>query len=212
MGILPDGLSEGASRPPLQHSGFSTKKMKLHTFNTLFRMNKLIPLFAGHSRWLCLLFFLVFFSACGQNGEQSPQESPLTEEDKLAIMEKVNSLTNAWLAGDKDRIIFHYTWDAVLIPHHGEEQIVGRDAIERYWFNPLYAPPKVHRMDNNVLEVTGAGNYAFVRGRGMLDYEFQNVHYSNTGNFFHVFRRTQNGWEIFRHVWTDPVPQQKQAQ
>ena len=176
-------------------------------------MNKSFSLFTGTS-WSILPFIsLAFLSACGQQPNGNAPEAALTEADKLAIIEKCNSLANAWLAGDKNRILYHYTWDAVLIPHHGEEQIVGRDAINRYWFNPLYSPPKVNRMDNNVLEVTGSGNYAFVRGRGMLDYEFQNVHYSNTGNFFHVFRRNNNGdWEIFRHIWTDPVPQQKQAQ
>lgn len=159
-----------------------------------------------------LLTVFIFLSACGQRNTTDCTDRPLSDADKLTIMEKCNSLANAWLAGDKDRILFHYSWDAVLIPHHGEQQIVGRDAIESYWFNHQYEPPKVHRMENNVLEVTGAGNYAFVRGRGMLDYEFQNVHYSNVGNFFQVFRRNGKEWEIFRHVWTDPVPEQKQPQ
>lgn len=156
----------------------------------------------------CLLFLLglSFFSCV--NSPSPSAEKPISVEDQTAIVEACNSLANAWLAGNKEAVLSHYTFDAVLIPHHGDEQIEGKDNIERYWFNPMFAPPKVNRMDNHVIEVVGSGDWAFARGRGMLDYVFQNVPYSNTGNFFHVFRRTPDGWKIFRHVWTDPVPQQ----
>ncbi len=138
-------------------------------------------------------------------------DAPLSEQDRTQILEAVNSLANAWLAGDKKGVLAHYTEDAVLIPHHGEEPSVGIKAIERYWFNPLFPPIKVNRMDNQVQEISGSGNWAFVRGRGKLQYVFMNIEYDNVGNFFQVFRRTPEGWKIFRHVWTDPVPQQKQS-
>lgn len=152
----------------------------------------------------------IALTSCQRQPAPLAPDEPLSEQDRTALLEAVNSLANAWLARDKERILSHYTTDAVLIPHHGEEPSVGIKAIERYWFNPLFPPIEVRRMDNQVQEISGSGNWAFVRGRGQLDYVFQNIEYNNVGNFFQVFRRTPDGWKIYRHVWTDPVPRQKQ--
>ena len=146
-----------------------------------------------------LLFALTLMVGC------QPKLSVYTADDEAAVRAICQQFNIAWLAGNSDDVLALYTPDAVLIPHHGEKPIAGKENIRQYWFNPEYPPTRVLKMENTIAEAEGSGDMAFVRGTGYLEYEFQHQRYSNRGNFVQIFKRSSNGWKIFRHIWNDPL-------
>jgi ketosteroid isomerase-like protein len=146
-----------------------------------------------------ILFALTFIFGC------QPKQPVYTPEDEAAVRGLCQQYAAAWLAGDAGGVLALYAPDAVLIPHHGEEPVTGKENIRLFWFNPDYPPTRVLKMENTIVEADGSGGMAFVRGVGYLEYEFQNQRYSNRGNFVQIFKRGPDGWKIFRHIWNDPL-------
>jgi uncharacterized protein (TIGR02246 family) len=132
-----------------------------------------------------------------------------TEKDEAEIRSISRQYVEAWLAGDSEKVLSLYTDDAVLIPHHGETPVEGKENIRLFWFNPTYTPTKVEEMENNIAEVEGSKDLAFLRGRGRLIYVQQGVRYQNAGNFINILKRTPSGWKIYRHMWDDPAPEEQ---
>ncbi len=134
------------------------------------------------------------------------KQNVFTANDEAAVRALCQQYNAFWLAGDSaSGILDLYAPDAVLIPHHGEDPIAGKENIRLFWFNPDFPPTRVLKMENTIVEAGGSGDMAFVRGVGYLEYEFQNQRYSNQGNFLQIFKRGPNGWKIFRHIWNDPL-------
>jgi ketosteroid isomerase-like protein len=146
-----------------------------------------------------MLFALPLIIGC------QPKLSVYTVDDDAAVRAICQQFNAAWLAGNSDAVLALYAPDAVLIPHHGDEPVAGKESIRMFWFNPDYPPTKVLKMENTIVEADGSGDMAFVRGIGYLEYEYQNQRYSNRGNFLQIFKRGSNGWKIFRHIWNDPL-------
>lgn len=146
---------------------------------------------------------ILFFSMMSMFGCQ-PKQSVYTQDDEAMVRNLSQQYVAAWLAGDADAVLALYAPDAVLIPHHGDEPVVGLENIRLFWFNPAYPPTRVLKMENTAVEADGSGDMAFVRGTGYLEYEYQNQRFSNQGNFIQIFKRGPNGWKIYRHIWNDP--------
>lgn len=134
-----------------------------------------------------------------------PDATFFTSADDAAVREVNQRYVDAWLANDADEVLSLFTDDAVLIPHHGDLPVVGIDGIRMFWFNPDYPPSKILEMENTIDEVEGSKNLAFTRGRGRLVYEFDGMTYSNSGNYLNIFKRSGDGWRIYRRTWNDPV-------
>ena len=136
-------------------------------------------------------------------GESAPFPAKAIEQVKAAHQAYVE----AWLSNDPKAIMATLTDDAILMPHHGVAPVVGKDAIQAFWFPPDAPPTKVTRIVNSVTEVDGQGDLAFVWGRSELVFEYDGKTYSNEGNYLSILRRGDDGrWRISRRMWNDPVP------
>src|SRR5262245_14027833 len=82
----------------------------------------------------CLLVASLAIAAGGCDASGDASDRQLAEADVAAIHAVIEAFRVAWLAGDKTGVLNTFTDDAVLAPHHGDPPIVGKRAIEAYWF------------------------------------------------------------------------------
>ncbi len=137
---------------------------------------------------------------------EAPESRSLSEDDRTAIKEARYRYTQA-LDGDSTAVMNSLTADAVLIPHHGDPQIEGKEAIRNFWWPPQTPPTQVTRFTSDIAEVSGNNGLAYVRGRFQLEFSYDSVFYTNQGNFLNVLVRTDEGWKLSRLIWNDPLPQ-----
>ena len=130
----------------------------------------------------------------------------LSAEEVNAVEAANQAYVDAWLANDPDAIMSTLTDDAVLLPHHGVDPVIGSKAIKEFWFPPNSPPAKVTHMVNSVTEVLGHGDLAFVWGRSELVFTYEGTVYRNKGNYLAVLKKGEDGrWRIARRIWNDPV-------
>jgi len=130
----------------------------------------------------------------------------LSAEDVDAVTAANQAYVVAWLANDPDAIMSTLTDDAVLIPHHGVDPVVGAQAIRDFWFPADSPPAKVTRMVNSVTEAQGSDHLAIVWGRSELVFTYEGTTYRNRGNYLAVLKKGEDGrWRIARRIWNDPV-------
>jgi hypothetical protein len=55
-------------------------------------------------------------------------------DDTLGIRNVLEHYRASWLSNDPDGVRSCFTQDAVLMPHHGLEPIMGMKAINEFWF------------------------------------------------------------------------------
>jgi uncharacterized protein (TIGR02246 family) len=132
------------------------------------------------------------------------------ERDRAAVTARVDSYVAAWRANDAARVCANFTPDAVLMPHHGVEPVVGMEAIKKFWWPPS-PPTTVTRFENTADEIAGTADMAFVRGHFVLEYASgspgQEKRFKNAGTFVMLMRKRAGEWLITHHMWDDPPPQ-----
>jgi uncharacterized protein (TIGR02246 family) len=132
----------------------------------------------------------------------------LDAETIATIRQAHQAYVNAWLTNDPAAVMATLTEDAVLIPHHGVDPIVGADAIRQFWFPPGAPATTVTEMINTITEVQGHGELAIVWGRNELAFTYEGKTYRNEGNYLSVLTRDDEGrWRIARRIWNDPPPE-----
>jgi uncharacterized protein (TIGR02246 family) len=115
---------------------------------------------------------------------------------------------DAWMAADARAVLAVFTPDAVLLPHHGDDPVVGRAAIERFWWPPDSPPFTLMRMEVTVDEVGGDCRIAYARGADRIDWSSGGKTLSQRGTYLNVLRNESDGtWRISHHMWDDPMPQ-----
>lgn len=130
----------------------------------------------------------------------------LSNEDVAAVRTANQAYVTAWLANDPEAVMSVLTKDAVLMPHHGDEPVIGSDAIRLFWFPPDSPPPRVTHMVNTVTEIQGSGDLAIVWGRSELEFISDGTTYRNGGNYLCVLKKGRDDrWRISRRIWNDPV-------
>ncbi len=138
-------------------------------------------------------------SACSSVNGLSPAELEAVKAAQQAYVD-------AWLANDADAVMATLTDDAIMIPHHGVDPIVGTEAIRQFWFPPDAPPTVVTHLTNSITGLEGVSGQAIVWGRSDLAFEYDGVTYSNAGNYLSVLRKGADGsWRIARRIWNDPV-------
>jgi uncharacterized protein (TIGR02246 family) len=145
--------------------------------------------------------------ACGDAASSPPA---LTRADREAIETLHDAFARGWLENDRERVLETLTADAVLLPHWGDDPVVGREAIHAFWWPPDAPATRVLRFTMQPEEIDGAGTLAFAHGRYTLAFEVPAPagprRITTAGNYLMLFRRDADGWRISHRIWNDPPP------
>jgi uncharacterized protein (TIGR02246 family) len=138
-----------------------------------------------------------------------PGGIPAADEAKIrAVLE---SYRKAWLAGDAEGVLRLFAKDAVLLPHHGAEPVIGIEAARAFWFPP--GPPvAVTELTQMVDQIGGSCDLAYARGHSRVAWiagEGSGAKtFFNAGTNLTLFRRQPDGsWRITHQMWDDPPNQ-----
>ena len=129
---------------------------------------------------------------------------PAIEVDTAALRALDQAYATEWLEGDNEGVMNLFTEDAVLVPHHGDQPIVGRDAIRQFWFDPSYPPTVVPSWSREAFEIVVSGEIGIVRGRSTLTWEYSGVRTTiPEGNYVMIAERQDAEWRIRLLTWND---------
>ena len=139
-------------------------------------------------------------------------DSCLTASDREAIRQLHEDYRIAWLANDGAAVRKVFTNDAVLLPHHGLEPVVGMEAIKRFWWPQDSSPTTITRFEVAYDEIGGCGTIAYARGRSDVEWIIEDqgkpTRFHNAGTFLTLFRKLPDGvWKISHRMWDDPPNQ-----
>ena len=135
----------------------------------------------------------------------------LAAGDETRVRRVLEAYRKAWLANDAEGVLRLFHDDAVLMPHHGVEPVVGKAAARAFWF-PAGPPTTVTAFTLTIDQVGGAGAMAWARGRSHVEWVTGTgpgaKTSANTGTNLTVLRRHPDGtWRITVMMWDDPLPQ-----
>ncbi|HTO88503.1 MAG TPA: SgcJ/EcaC family oxidoreductase [Thermoanaerobaculia bacterium] len=140
----------------------------------------------------------------------SAESRALSSSDEAKIQAVLESYRQAWLAGDAEGVLRLFTREAVLLPHHGVEPVVGIEAVRAFWFPP--GPPvTVTELTQIVDQIGGSCDLAYVRGHSRVTWitgkGIDAKTSSNAGTNLTLLRRETDGsWRITHQMWDDPLP------
>lgn len=157
---------------------------------------------------MSLLIALLLGLSVTPDAAEGPCAAELTTADATAIRAVVAAYSASWLANDAEGVLRTLTDDAVLLPAKGAAPIVGKRAIERYWW-PKGAPVTVvTRLDITVEGLSGDCRVASAYGHDTVawtqDENGRVTAHGHPGTYLNVFRKEANGtWRISHHMWDD---------
>jgi len=133
----------------------------------------------------------------------------LTASDRGAIRQLYEAFRIAWLANDGVAVRKVFTDDAVLLPHHGLDPVVGMGAIQRFWWPEDNPPTTITHFEVTYDEIGGCGTIAYLRGRSDVEWIVEGkgkpTQFHNAGTFLTLFRKLPHGtWKISHQMWDDP--------
>lgn len=134
----------------------------------------------------------------------------LPEQDRRAVAAMSQEYIDAWKSNDPARVAATLAEDVVMVPHHGVQPRVGKQAVLDWWFPGGEVAAPIVNYEISLTEVSGCADMAFDRGRMIeLSWTFDGKTYTNRdGNFMTIYRRGADGaWKIVRRIWNDPLPQ-----
>lgn len=139
-------------------------------------------------------------------------EGCLTASDREAVRQLHEDYRVAWLANDGAAVRKVFTNDAVLLPAHGLEPVVGMEAIKRFWWPPDGPPTTITRFEAAIDEIGGCGTIAYARGRTEVEWTVEDQgkasKFHNAGTFLTLFRKLPDGaWKISHQMWDNPPNQ-----
>ena len=128
-----------------------------------------------------------------------------TDSDRKAVVQVLDEYVNAWLAGDAERVMRVMSDDAVLMPHHGLQPVVGAKAIRAWWWPPDSPKTTIDKFAMHHVEIGGSGSIAYVRGTQELEWTTGTKTQRNRGNHLTLLRKGNDGrWRITHQMWGDP--------
>ena len=130
----------------------------------------------------------------------------LAPADDASIRRACAAYVSAWLANDKPAVLATLADDAVLLPAHGRPAVVGKPAIEAFWFPPASPPSSVDAFTSVVDEVGGVTGFGWARGSFDLTFTYDGKTRSQHGTYLMLFRREADGvWRITHRMWDDVI-------
>ena len=132
--------------------------------------------------------------------------------DQAKIRTVLENYRSAWLANDAEAVLRLFTEDAVLMPHHGVEPVLGKKAARAFWFPPGGPPTTITAFTQTLDQIDGSGDLAYVRGHSRVEWVTGTgpdaKRSGNAGTNLTVLRRQPDGsWRIAVQMWDDPPPQ-----
>lgn len=129
----------------------------------------------------------------------------LPQADAVAIRRACDAYVSAWLADDRPAVLATLADDAVLLPAHGRPAVVGKPAIEAFWWPPG-PPATVDAFSSTVDEVGAEGGVGWARGSFALTFTYGGATTSQRGTYLMLFRRAEDGaWRITHRMWDDAL-------
>jgi uncharacterized protein (TIGR02246 family) len=126
--------------------------------------------------------------------------SALDDAGRQQIGALIERYRTAWLANDAVTIRSLFVDDAVFLPHHGIEPIVGLEALSAFWWPPKGPEVQIVRFDLETRRIEGTNELAYAWGRQTLEWTQQGAtgreRVRTRGNHLTVLRKTQAGWKI----------------
>ena len=164
----------------------------------------------------CRLFAVsaLFFALVLNVSAKQEKDTTLSASDTATVRTVLERYRTAWLANDAAGVRSTFAKDAVLMPHHGLDPVVGMAAINEFWWpvNAANTTTTITRFIQTTDEVGGSGTLAYVRGRSQVDWSVadksgtQNWH--TGGNFLALLKKQPDGrWLISHLMWDDPPNQ-----
>ncbi len=130
----------------------------------------------------------------------------LAPADEAGIRRACAAYVSAWLANDKAAVLATLADDAVLMPAHGRPAIVGKPAIEAFWFPWPSPPSSVDAFTSVVDDVGGGKGLGWARGSFDLTFTYDGATRSQHGTYLMLFRRGPGGaWRITHRMWDDAI-------
>lgn len=133
--------------------------------------------------------------------------SALDDTDRQQIAALIERYRTAWLANDAVTIRSLFVEDAVFLPHHGLEPIVGLEALSAFWWPPNGPEVQIVRFDLETRQIEGTDKLAYAWGRQTLEWTQQDAagrkRVRTRGNHLTVLRKTPAGWRIALQVGDD---------
>ena len=132
-------------------------------------------------------------------------QSAFSADDETSVRYAVQVYVLAWLSNDADAVMATLTDDIVLQPHHGDDPVVGAEAVRAWWF-PEGPPTVVRKFSVDIKAVSGSDSLAYAWGRSFVAWDYEGKSYSNEGNTLSVLKKGQDGtWRIAHQIWNDPL-------
>jgi uncharacterized protein (TIGR02246 family) len=161
---------------------------------------------------LAWLGFAAALLAVTEGIPAAPQSPGLSEGDSRTVRAVLEQYRKAWLANDENAVLRLFTADAVLMPHHGVEPVVGLEAARAFWFPKGGPPTTITEFAMTVDETGGSGDLAFARGHSRVAWVTGEgtaaKKSSNAGTWLTLLRRQpDNSWRISHQMWDDPPAQ-----
>jgi uncharacterized protein (TIGR02246 family) len=136
----------------------------------------------------------------------------LSAADRAAIASQLETYRTAWLAGDAARIQTLFSPEAVFLPHHGLDPVVGLEALRAFWWPGSGPKTVILRFDLETTRIEGTPELAYAWGRQRLEWSQEDDHglvrFRTHGSHLTVFRRTSEGWKIALQAGDD-VPNER---
>jgi uncharacterized protein (TIGR02246 family) len=132
----------------------------------------------------------------------------LSASEEAKIRGVLKAYRKAWLANDADGVLRVFSDDAVLMPHHGVEPVVGKAAARAFWF-PAGPPTTITAFTLTVDQVGGVSDMAWARGHSRVEWVTgtgpEAKRSGNAGTNLAVLRRQKDGsWRVAVMMWDDP--------
>lgn len=125
-------------------------------------------------------------------------------EDVKAVLALDQAYANNWKNGDEDGVMGLFAEGVVVIPHHGDAPIEGREALRDFWFPKGGSPTLVPLFNHKPASVAVHGDIAIVRGRFELTWIYEGERTEiPEGNYVTIAQRDEGRWEIKLLTWND---------
>jgi ketosteroid isomerase-like protein len=152
---------------------------------------------------LFTLLVLAITSGCGQTAS-TVQSPAAVAADDAAIRAGTVVWTDAYNAGDVDKIVALYTEDAVVMPANAPA-LIGHAAIKDFLTKDIAAAKAEGLTDKDGIGDVGiSGDLAWHAGTSsVIDAAGKTV---ETGKYIEVWHRINGKWLMVRDIWNDDAP------